>query len=160
MYISKRGPGMMAILAAGLAVVIALSGAAHSASSDDIVFSDVKEQTRQFMEWERTIRLTPQQEAVKKEALGVIPAPCCSDNSAYTCCCPCNVSRTIWGLTKYLITKQDASPEKIRAKVTEWIGYVNPGGYKTGDTCYRRGGCLRAFKHDGCGGMKANQIVF
>ena len=160
MRISKRGPGIAAILSVGVVLTMFLSGGAYSASSDEIVFSDVEEQTRQFMEWEKTIRLTPEQEALKKEALGAIPAPCCSDNSAYTCCCPCNLSRTIWGLSNYLITKQDASAEKVRAKVIEWIGYVNPGGYKSGDTCYRRGGCRRAFKHDGCGGMSASHVVF
>ena len=160
MRISKRGPGIAAILSAGVVLTMFLSGGAYSASSDEIVFSDVEEQTRQFMEWERTIRLTSEQEALKKEALGAIPAPCCSDNSAYTCCCPCNLSRTIWGLSNYLITKQNASAGRIRAKVTEWIGYVNPGGYKSGDTCYRRGGCRRAFKHDGCGGMSAGHVVF
>ena len=160
MRFSKRGPGITAILSAGVVLTMFLSGGAYSASSDEIVFSDVEEQTRQFMEWERTIRLTPEQEALKKEALGAIPAPCCSDNSAYTCCCPCNLSRTIWGLSNYLITTQNASAERIRAKVTEWIGYVNPGGYKSGDTCYRGGGCRRAFKHDGCGGMSAGHVVF
>ena len=159
MRFSKRGPGFTAILSAGVVLAIVLSGGAYSASSDEIAFSDVKEQTRQFMEWERTIRLTPQQEALKKEVLGAIPAPCCSDNSAYTCCCACNVSRTIWGLTNHLITEQDASAAKIRAKVTDWIGFVNPGGYKSGDACYR-GGCRRAFKHDGCGGMSASHVVF
>lgn len=159
MRFSKRGPGIKAILSAGVVLVIVLLGGAYSASSGEIVFSDVKEQTRQFMEWEKTIQLTPQQEALKKEALSAIPAPCCSDNNAYTCCCACNVSRTIWGLTNRLITQQDASPEQIRAKVTEWVGFVNPGGYKSGDACYT-GGCPLAFKHDGCGGMSAGHVVF
>ena len=159
MRFSKRGPGIRAILSAGVVLTIVLLGGAYAASSGEIVFSDVREQTRQFMEWEKTIRLTPQQEALKKEALSAIPAPCCSDNNAYTCCCACNVSRTIWGLTNYLITKQDAGPEQIRAKVTEWVGFVNPQGYKSGDTCYT-GGCRRAFKHDGCGGMSASHVVY
>ena len=38
------------------------------------------------------IELTPEQELIKKKALSKIPAPCCSDNSAYTCCCPCNMA--------------------------------------------------------------------
>ena len=119
MRISKRGPGIAAILSVGVVLTMFLSGGAYSASSDEIVFSDVEEQTRQFMEWERTIRLTPRQEALKKEALGAIPAPCCSDNSAYTCCCPCNLSRTIWGLSNYLITKQGREGEEpIDAGVT------------------------------------------
>lgn len=157
---SKRIPGIVAILSTAVVLAIFLSGGAYSASSGEIVFSDVKEQTQQFMEWEKSIRLSPQQEARKKEALTAIPAPCCSDNSAYTCCCPCNVSRTIWGLSNYMITEQDASAEQIRSKVTEWIGFVNPGGYKSGDTCYRGGGCRRAFKHDGCGGMSASHVQF
>ena len=160
---SKRSAGIVASLstAAVLSIIaIFLSGGAYSASSGEIVFSDVKEQTQQFMEWEKSIQLTPQQEARKKDALTAIPAPCCSDNSAYTCCCACNVSRTIWGLSNYMITEQDASAEKVRAKVTEWIGFVNPGGYKSGDTCYRGGGCRRAFKHDGCGGMSASHVQF
>ena len=159
MRFSKRGPRIRAILLAGVVLTMVLWGGAYAASSGEIVFSDVREQTRQFMEWEKTIRLTPQQEALKKEALSAIPAPCCSDNNAYTCCCACNVSRTIWGLTNHLITQQDASPEQIRAKVTEWVGFVNPQGYKSGDTCYT-GGCRRAFKHDGCGGMSASHVVY
>ena len=44
----------------GLLAVIALSVASLSATKDAIVFDDVKAQTRQFMDWEKTIRLTPQ----------------------------------------------------------------------------------------------------
>ena len=78
---------------AGLVAVIVVSVASLPAAKDEIVFDDVKARTRQFMEWEKTIRLTPEQEAVKKAALTAMPAPCCDDNSAYTCCCSCNVSR-------------------------------------------------------------------
>ena len=123
----------------------------------EIRFSDAAAQSREFMEWERTVKLTPEQEEVKKAALGAIPAPCCSDNSAYTCCCPCNVSRTIWGLSNYMIAKQDADAEAVRAKVKEWVAFVNPGGY-SGATCYT-GGCARPFHQDGCGGMDAGRLI-
>ena len=121
-------------------------------------FDDVKTQTRQFIEWEQTLKLTSAQEAIKKEALGAMPAPCCSDNSAYTCCCPCNVSRSMWGLANYMITEQNASAGEVQAKVKEWVAFVNPEGY-SGDTCYR-GGCNRPFHKNGCGGMKPDQLAF
>lgn len=109
------------------------------------------------MRWYEEIELTAAQERIKKEALGSIPAPCCSDNSAYTCCCPCNVSRTIWGLSQYMIAKQGASVAQVRAKVKEWIGFVAPNGYQ-GDACYT-GGCPRPFREGGCGGMKPDNLV-
>jgi hypothetical protein len=128
-------------------------------AADDLVFGDPKEQTRQFIEYERTIRLTPEQEAVKKEALSQIPAPCCSDNSAYTCCCPCNMAKAIWGMAAYLITEKDADAATVRKKTEEWVRLINPDGFP-GDTCYTAGGCGKAFAHDGCGGMSADRLVF
>jgi len=144
---------------AAAAVVLAALPFVLTAGGEEIVFEDAERQTRQFMEWERSIRLTPRQEAVKKAALEPLPAPCCSDNSAYTCCCQCNISRTIWGLSNYLIAEQDAGASEVRSKAAEWIAFVNPDGY-SGDTCYRRRGCQRAFRHNGCGGMNPSHVVF
>ena len=143
---------------AGLVAVIVVSVAGLPAAKDEIVFDDVKARTRQFMEWEKTIRLTPEQEAVKKAALTKMPAPCCNDSSAYTCCCSCNVSRTIWGLSNHLIAEQGADAETVETKVNEWITFTSPNGY-SGKACYTRG-CSRAFKHDGCGGMRRGNVVF
>jgi len=123
----------------------------------EIVFEDAEAQSRQFMEWYRTVKLTPEQEAVKRAALEALPAPCCSDNNAYTCCCECNVSRTIWGLSHYMIANQDAEAPQVREKVREWIAFVNPAGF-AGQACYN-GGCARPFSQDGCGGMNANQLI-
>ncbi len=109
------------------------------------------------MRWHAEIRLSPAQEAIKKAALEPIPAPCCSDNSAYTCCCSCNISRTIWGLSQYMIARQNASAEQVRAKVREWIAFVNPNGF-SGTACYQ-GGCPRPFREGGCGGMNENDLV-
>ncbi len=142
---------LLICLAAAVAASCSLLGAG------EIVFDDVAAQSRQFMEWHRTIKLTPAQEAVKKAALEALPAPCCSDNSAYTCCCECNVSRTVWGLSQYMIAKQDANAEQVREKVREWIAFVNPAGF-SGKSCYN-GGCARKFSNDGCGGMSAERLV-
>jgi hypothetical protein len=120
-------------------------------------FTDVKAQTQEFLRYEQAIRLTPQQEAVKREALSALPAPCCSDNTLYTCCCPCNMAKTAWGLANYLIARQGYGVEQTRAKVSEWIRFINPAGYP-GDTCYQ-GGCGKPFAKAGCGGMSA-PVVF
>jgi len=131
---------------------------ADSQGFSEITFTDADKQARQFIIWEREIELDRTQEAVKKAALSVIPAPCCSDNSAYTCCCPCNMSRTIWGLANYMIAKQDADADSVRSKAEEWIAYINPNGYD-GKACYT-GRCPRPFREDGCGGMDPSQLNF
>ena len=123
----------------------------------EIQFQDVVKQSREFMGWEKSISLTSAQERVKKQALESIPAPCCSDNSAYTCCCTCNISRTIWGLSNYMIAKQNATPVQVQTKVKEWVGFINPEGF-SGMSCYQ-GGCNRPFHKDGCGGMNATNLV-
>ncbi len=148
---------MQTLLAFAAVVLITVTGR-PVAGAEEIVFKDVKQQTSQFMEWYATIKLTPQQESIKKTALTALPAPCCSDNSAYTCCCECNVSRTIWGLSHYLIAKQGANAAQVTAKVKEWIAFVNPSGFE-GKACYS-GGCARPFAKGGCGGMNAGHVTF
>ena len=141
------------LLAAALPFVFIRGGV----SAAGIEFRDVEAQSRQFMRWYDDIRLTTVQERVKKAALEGIPAPCCSDNSAYTCCCACNISRTIWGLSQYMISKENASATQVRAKVREWIAFIGPNGF-SGSACYSRG-CPRPFHSDGCGGMSADRLV-
>ena len=136
------------LLATGLPVV---------GSDGEVVFSDVGRQSREFMGYESSIRLTADQEAIKREALTAIPAPCCSDNSALTCCCPCNMARTIWGLSHFLIVEQAADAAAVKAKVQEWIEFINPGGF-SGDACYT-GGCGKPFNKGGCGGMNPASLV-
>lgn len=140
-------------LVAGLATFGTLQ-----AADDAVVFTDVKAQTAEFMGYYRTIKLTPEQEAIKKEALTALPAPCCSDNTAYTCCCPCNMSMTIWGLSNYLITEKGFEAEALKAKVQEWIAFINPKGF-SGEVCYK-GQCGRSFENGGCGGMNPNHVVW
>lgn len=141
------------------ALLAALSiGPVLSCSPDAIAFHDMKAQTLEFIAWDSSIQLTPEQEAVKKAALEALPAPCCNDNSAYTCCCPCNISRSTWGLSKWLITEKGFSANQVREKASEWIAYINPNGY-SGKACYT-GGCSRPFHKDGCGGMNPNDVQF
>lgn len=123
-----------------------------------IEFTNVREQTVEFIRYYETIELTREQEAVKREALSSLPAVCCKSNSAYTCCCICNLSRTVWGLTAYLITEHDAGVEEIRDRVQEWTKFVNPAGF-SGDSCFK-GGCARSFENNGCGGMQPSRLIW
>lgn len=144
----------LAVLA--LAAVAGIAWAAAAAPAEP-KFTDVQKQSAEFMGYWKTIQLTPAQEAVKREALTKLPAACCSDNSAYTCCCPCNMAKTSWGLANYLIAKQGQNAEQVRAKVAEWVAFINPKGFP-GDTCYT-GGCNKSWAKAGCGGM-SEPVVF
>jgi hypothetical protein len=144
-------------LLACLVLAAATLPLAAAPASTPLRFTDVQRDTATFMGWHRSITLTAPQEAVKRAALEAVPAPCCSDNSAYTCCCPCNLAKTIWGLSNYLIARQGYDAAKTRTKVEEWVRFVNPGGYP-GATCYK-GGCPKPFAKAGCGGM-SEPVVF
>lgn len=154
------------VLAAAALAVAALSTfqLASAASAKPVTtvggvtFEDVEAQTRQFIAWHDSIELTPAQEAIRFQALSTIPAPCCSDNSAATCCCPCNMAKSVWGLSKYLITEKGAGVEQVRKAAQDWFAFINPGGF-SGDVCYT-GGCGKAFHENGCGGMRADRPVF
>lgn len=157
-----------AILAATALAVAALftfqyPGAAWAAAKPvttvgGVTFQDVPTQTKQFIAWNESIQLTPAQEAIRVEALSAIPAPCCSDNSAATCCCPCNMAKSVWGLSKHLITEKGAGVEEVRKAAQDWFTFINPKGF-SGDVCYT-GGCGNAFHENGCGGMRADRPVF
>ena len=69
------------------------SWALAAAAKEDFKFTDVRQQTAASHQYEKTIKLTPAQQATYREALEGLPAPCCSDNTALTCCCPCNSAR-------------------------------------------------------------------
>jgi len=143
------------VFASLVAVMIAFS---LTAAEDPVPFDDVQASTRQFIGLESSIQLTSAQEAVKKEALEALPAPCCSDNTAYTCCCPCNMSLSIWGLSNLLIAEHGYDATQVRTKVKKWIKKINPDGF-SGDVCYT-GGCLRPFAHNGCGGMARGRVIW
>jgi len=141
-----------------VSIALVASGApAPTAKTDDVKFTDAQKQTAEFMGYWKNLPLTPQQEAIKREALSALPAPCCDDNSLYTCCCPCNMAKTSWGLANYLIAKKGYGVHQVRTKVADWVRFINPQGYP-GDTCYT-GGCNKPFAKAGCGGM-AEPVVF
>ena len=122
-----------------------------------LVFRDRLAQSREFMGYYHTIELTDEQEAIKKEVLGAMPAACCSGSTAYTCCCPCNLSKTIWGLSNYVIAKHGADAKQLRAVVDAWMGFVNPDGFR-GRACYQ-GGCNGGMSGGGCGGMQEEKLT-
>lgn len=89
-------------------------------------FDDVKARTTEFIGWSQSIRLTPEQEKTKRQALGSIPAPCCKDYSIATCCCPCNLAESIWGLVNHAIARLGYDAAQTRALTAEWMPRTLP----------------------------------
>ena len=147
---------LVAVLAIPAMAALALDKAAASGKAR-IRFVDVASQTAEFIGYSRSIDLTPAQRAVRDRALAAIPAPCCAKFSMDTCCCPCNLAKSVWGLSNFLITRQHAGDSEVRRATLEWIRFVNPGGF-TGDVCDTGGGCSRRFADDGCGGMDERDL--
>ena len=102
--------------------------------------------------------LPPEQQAIKTSVLASIPAVCCSKYPLSTCCCACNFTKTVWGLSNYVLTVEQADASRLRAAVDDWIRETNPAGY-SGDACFK-GGCKRPFAENGCGGMDQAHMVF
>jgi hypothetical protein len=136
-----------------------VSSWALAAAKEDVKFADVRQHTAAFHQYERNIKLTPAQQAIYREALEGLPAPCCSDNTALTCCCPCNSARAWWGLAKHLVADLGYDAQETRAKVAEWFRYINPSGW-SGTTCYSADGCGKPFHQGGCAGMTADKLAF
>ncbi len=147
----------------GLMVLVVVLGAGAEASKDDGArwlageFEGSREEVLKLMAHYESIRLTPEQEKVRREALGPVPAYCCKDFSAATCCCECNLSRSLWGLSKYLIVEKNAGALEVRAAVSSLVEVLNPSGYE-GTTC-PTGRCNLPFKEGGCGGMDKNRLM-
>lgn len=131
---------------------------APTAAAEDLEFHDLRAQTLQFIRYNRDIKLTVAQEAVKRMALSRMHAVCCDDETAYTCCCECNLSRTVWGLSNHLIAERGYTASQVSQKVSDWLRFIGPDGF-SGAACYQ-GGCGRAFNRDGCGGMNEASVVF
>ena len=137
---------------------LAASQAAEAAESGQAREDVTREQVLELMQYNRTINLGPDQQAVFDRALAAIPAPCCDSFSAKTCCCECNLTRAVWGLAKHLIADEGAAAADVQAEVREWLASTNPSEY-TGDACFK-GGCGRPFARNGCGGMDESRLVF
>ncbi len=146
-----------------IAALVVLSATAAAADrvqptgESAVRFTDAHRQAAQFISYQKSIVLTAQQQAVMDKALSGIRAPCCSAFSIATCCCPCNLAKAVWGLSKFLIAEHHADASQVGDAVTEWLRFTNPNGY-TGDACFT-GGCKRPFDKNGCGGMDEQHVV-
>ncbi|MDX1643492.1 MAG: hypothetical protein R3244_03935 [Thermoanaerobaculia bacterium] len=141
-----------------LALIAGWVALAPAAVEAEVEFTDVERQTAEFHRYYEEITLTPEEQKVFEAALAELPAPCCSDRSALTCCCECNMARSWWGLSKHLITERGYDAAEVRTAVEGWFEFINPDGF-SGDSCYA-GKCFKAFRHDGCGGMMKDQVIY
>ncbi|MGE5717072.1 MAG: hypothetical protein ACM369_10520 [Acidobacteriota bacterium] len=144
------------ILGAGLAVAAPATKA--PTSKKPATTQDVRALTRQYIAWSDSITLTPEQQKIKEEVLSSIPTVCCSKFSMLTCCCACNMAKTIWGLSNHLLVHDRADAKHLRSAVLQWTRLVGKSGF-TGDACFK-GGCARPFAENGCGGMDGEKVVF
>lgn len=150
-------PVAAVLIAVLLSMPQALSAANPEPGRSGPAFHDLESQTKTFISYFHDISLTPEEEQIRNEALTPIPAPCCDSFSAATCCCVCNLARSIWGLSNYLIHEEKYSARETGAAVIGWLKFTNPDGY-SGGACFN-GGCGRPFSRDGCGGMKDGTLV-
>ena len=151
----KRETIALAIMVAIAAMAVACE--AHASASGEE--TSLQGQIEKYIAYNKSIKtLTVTQRVVMESALSTLPAPCCSKYTAATCCCSCNLARTIWGLSKHLIVEQNYSAGEVRKSVSDWIQAVNPDGF-SGKACFN-GGCRRPFGSDGCGGMSTSKIAF
>ena len=138
---------------------LALDSAASAGSfSTEVKFTDVASQAAEFIGYQRSIPLTPEQKILRDRALSGVAAPCCEKFSAATCCCPCNLAKSIWGLSNYLIVERKGGLKEIQKTVRGWLGFINSKGF-SGGACDAVGGCARSFSHDGCGGMDEKNLT-
>lgn len=145
------------VLPTGAALMLDRAASAAPASARRTQFFEAASQAAEFIGYSRSIELTAAQRTLRDRALSSIPAACCEKFSAATCCCPCNLARSVWGLTNYLIVRQGADVPGIRRAVRDWLDFVNPRGF-SGDACDTGGGCNRRFSNNGCGGMDERNL--
>ncbi len=143
-------------------IVLNFSSAANQKDAEpkgsEIKFRNSEQQTKEFIGYNTSIQLTVEQEKIKKEALTAIAAPCCKEYTIATCCCPCNLAKSVWGLSNYLIAKENFGAAKVKETVIAWIQFTHPNGFQ-GDSCFQ-GRCGVSFHQDGCAGMNEKKIVF
>lgn len=125
-----------------IAAILLLSAVAINARHDDqpsihgslVQYHDVEAQTLEFMGYCRSVTLTPEQESIMGEALTAIKAPCCSDETAHTRFCDCNMAKAWWCPSKHLIADRGFAAEQVTTAVVEWLEFINPDGF-TGNAC-------------------------
>jgi hypothetical protein len=163
---SNRAPrGTLLLVAVSMAVVGAASvfatrlpaAAAMRRGDGRSPSPTVRARAEQYIDYWNAIPLNTDQERVKDKALRSIKAPCCSQYSMATCCCPCNLAKSVWGLSHYLIGRKGYTAPQVKKAVLQWLEAINPAGF-TGNACFT-GGCKRPFAQNGCGGMEAAQVI-
>lgn len=160
----KRSIGWILVVAVLALPAMASTKAGSSAKggtsrqTPQIRFYNVRQQTEEFIGYNKWISLTPEQQRIKTQALSSIPAPCCSKYSMATCCCPCNLAKSVWGLANHLIAEKRYDAPRVKQAVLQWIRFTNPNG-SAGNACFQ-GRCGRAFREDGCGGMDEATVRF
>ena len=148
---SKSVFRVLFVLTLALTFFLSTTGSATKAPPRDF-----RAEAKTYIGYYNTIKLKPEQEGIKNAALTKIPAPCCSDNSIATCCCPCNLAKAVCGLSAHLIVEKGYDAKRLEKAVREWLAASNPNG-SSGKTCYT-GGCGRSFHQDGCGGMIESHV--
>lgn len=125
--------------------------------------------TQDFIDYYEASTLSRDQEKTMEKALLPLKAPCCDDNPMSTCCCDCNLAKSVWGLSSYLIAEKGYGADEVRDSTLQWLRFihsdyyvgrelasrgVNPDQYDLpkGDACYT-GRCELPFAESGCGGM-------
>ncbi len=125
--------------------------------------------TQRFIDYYNAVTLTPEQESTMRNALLPLKAPCCDDRSMATCCCPCNLAKSVWGLLSYLIVDKNYDVDQGRESALQWLRFIHsdyyviqelrnrgidPGTYGLSheNPCYV-GECELPFVDGGCAGM-------
>lgn len=155
-----RRPGFVQVASFLLlfGVPLAASLALDRASSRAIRFFDAPSQTAEFIGYSRSITLSPAQQKVRENALSSMAAPCCKEYPLATCCCPCNLAKSAWGLANYMVARKGATAQQVRKAVNDWFAFVNPSGF-SGEACNTASGCSRRFAQNGCGGMDEKNLL-
>jgi hypothetical protein len=159
-----RRPGIVQLVSflllfgISLAASLALDRAASSRGARSVKFFDAPSQAAEFIGYSRSITLTPAQQKVREKALRAMAAPCCREFPLATCCCPCNLAKSAWGLANFMIGRNGATADEVKDAVGGWLAFVNPSGF-SGDACNSAGGCARRFAHNGCGGMDERNLL-
>lgn len=157
-FVRSVVPMFAIAFAVPICATLALERAGSSGASAKVPrFQDAKAQTAEFVGYSSSIRLTAEQKQMRDRVLGAMQAPCCKKFSMATCCCQCNLAKSVWGLSNSLIVK-GADVKTLQTAVSSWLAFANPGGF-AGDACDVPAGCQRAIHKDGCGGMAESSII-
>jgi hypothetical protein len=145
------------ILGAPLCAALALEHAASSRFGQPVRLFDAPSQAAEFIDYDRSIKLTAEQKGVREEALAAIPAVCCDRFPRATGGCPDTLAKSVRGLSNYLIARQNATVPEVQTAVKAWMKFANASGFS--GACDSPDGCDRTFSQGGCGGMDEKNLL-